>query len=131
MLLEGRMFRAVLFSLACMLSVSASGLAQTGAAQIQGTVADTSGAVIPTAVVTLTNPQTGNRLETTTSAAGAFVFPSLQTGEYKLTVSAPGLQKWEGEATLRAGQQAVINATLQVAQAAEQVTVVGDVTQLV
>src|SRR5262249_4054066 len=80
---------------------------------------------------TLVNAQTGNKFETSPNSAGAFVFPSLQPGEYMLTVSAPGLQRWEGQATLRAGQQAVINPTLKVAQAAEQVTVMGDVTQLI
>ena len=105
--------------------------AQTGVGQIQGEVTDASGAVIPNAVVAIDNPQTGNRLQTTTSSAGIYVFPSLQSGDYKLTITAAGLQKWEGQATLRAGQQAVINASLQVAQATEQVTVVGNVTQLV
>src|ERR1051325_827610 len=104
---------------------------QTGAAQIQGTVTDASGAVIPNAVVTATNTQTANRFDTTTNSVGSFVFPSLQAGEYILTVTSPGLQKWEGKATLRAGQQAVINVALKIAQAAEQVTVVGNVTQLV
>ena len=45
-------------------------------------------------------------------------------------MSAPGLQKWEAQATLHAGQEAVINAALQVAQSAEQVTVAGNVTPL-
>jgi hypothetical protein len=104
---------------------------QTGLAEIQGTVTDATGAVIPTAAVSLVNLQTGNKFETTTNSAEAFVPPSLLPGEYLVTVSAPGLQKWEGRATLRAGQQEVINPSLQVAQATEQVTVMGDVTQLV
>ena len=105
--------------------------AQTGVAQIQGVVADASGAVIPGAIVALSNTQTGSKFETTTSAVGFFVLPSLQPGDYKLEVTAPGLRKWEGQVTLRAGQQAVVNASLQVAQSAEQVTVMGNVTQLV
>lgn len=104
--------------------------AQTGVGQIQGVVSDASGAVIPNASVTLDRTETGNKTSTTTNASGFFVFPSLQTGDYKLTVAASGLQKWEAVTTLRAGQQAVVNAALQVAQASEQVTVVGDVTQL-
>ena len=105
--------------------------AQTGVGQIQGVVSDSSGAVVPNAAVTLNNAANGNKQETTTSSAGAYLFPSLQPGEYKISVVAPGLQRWEGTATLRAGQQAAINAALQVAQATEQVTVVGNVTQLI
>src|SRR5437762_1847885 len=100
--------------------------AQTGAAQVQGAVTDATGAVVPNAAVTLKNTQTGNQFETKTNEVGFFIFPSVQTGEYKLSVAASGLQKWEGQATLRAGQQAVINVLLQVAQAVEQVTVVGN-----
>ena len=105
--------------------------AQTGVGQIQGVVADASGAVIPGAIVALSNTQTGSKFETTTSAVGFYVLPSLKPGDYKLAVTSPGLQKWEGQVTLRAGQQAVVNASLQVAQSAEQVTVMGNVTQLV
>lgn len=104
--------------------------AQTGAGQIQGVVSDSTGAVIPNAAVSLDNAATGSKLDTTTSSAGAYLFPTLQPGEYKLTISAAGLQRWEGTTTVRAGQQAVVNASLQVAQATEQVTVVGNVTQL-
>src|SRR5882757_6877932 len=125
------MLKRVLSAVALFILASAAAYAQTGAAQIQGVAADATGAVIPNAAVALSNLQTGIKFETTTNAVGFFVFPSLQTGEYKLTVTAPGLQKWEGQATLRAGQQAVIDASLQVAQATEQVTVVGNVTQLV
>jgi len=104
--------------------------AQTGVGQIQGTVNDASGAVIPNASVSLQHVQTANKFDTKTSSVGFFVFPSLQSGDYKLTISAPGLQKWEGQVLLRVGQQSVVNASLEVSRAAEQVTVVGDVTQL-
>lgn len=113
------------------LLAAASVSAQTGAAQMQGTVTDSSGAVIPGASAVLENVRTGNRFESTTNTAGAYVFPSLQAGDYRISVNAPGLQKWEGQATLRAGQQAVVDAILQVAQTTEQVTVVGNVTQLI
>ena len=45
-------------------------------------------------------------------------------------VTVPGLQKWEALATLRAGQQAVVDAKLQISQATEQVTIAGDATPL-
>src|ERR1041384_7290265 len=104
--------------------------AQTGVGQIQGTVTDSTGAAVPAASVVLENVQTDTRLQTTTSEVGSFVFPSLVPGEYRLSVTASGMQKWQGTATLVAGQRAVINAALEIARATEQITVAGDVTPL-
>jgi len=121
--------KTVVFAALFFLTLSAA-YAQTGAAQIQGTVSDSSGAVVPNADVSLDNPQTGAKLETKTNGAGLYIFPSIQTGDYKLIVSAPGLQKWEAQATLLAGQDAVVNVQLKIGQSTEQVTVVGNVTPL-
>src|SRR5258708_24392912 len=102
--------------------------AQTGVGQIQGTISDASGAVVPNAVVVLENTQTDNRFQTVTNEAGLYVFPSLTPGDYRLTVSAPGMKTWEAKATLVAGQRAVINLALEVGRSTEQITVAGDVT---
>src|SRR3954470_9486308 len=99
--------------------------AQTGAAQVQGIVSDASGAVIPNADVTLENPQTSSKFDTKTNGSGLYIFPSLRTGDYKVSIPVPGLERWEAQITLRAGQLAELNATLKVAQSTEQVTVVG------
>src|SRR5262249_53877295 len=104
--------------------------AQTGVGQIQGTVTDASNAGVPHASVVLENTQTDTRISTTTSEVGAYVFPALTAGEYRLTINAPGMQKWSGTTTLVAGQRAVIDAKLDVGRATEQVTVAGDVTPL-
>src|SRR5580765_762762 len=115
----------------CVLSAFAVALcAQTGVGQIQGTITDSSGAVIPNAAVVLEHFQTENKFQTTTNSAGFYVFPSLQTGEYRLEVTVPGMQRWQGNAVLAAGQRAVIDSTLTVAKSAEQITVAGDVTPL-
>jgi hypothetical protein len=60
--------------------------------------------VIPNASVTLDDPQTGSRFETKTNGAGLYIFPSVKTGGYKLTVSASGLEKREAEVTARRPQ---------------------------
>jgi hypothetical protein len=125
------MFTRMLQYITLFVLAAAAVYAQTGVGQIQGVVADSSGAVIPNALVALDSAGTGNKFETRTSGVGFYVFPSLQPGEYKMTVTVPGMQKWEGQTTLRTGQQAVIDAALQVAQSADQVTVAGDVTPLV
>ena len=104
--------------------------AQTGVGQIQGRVADATGAVVPGATVVLENTRTVNRSQTTSTEAGFYVFPSLVPGDYRLTVTAAGMQKWEGTAKLAAGQRGVIDAVLEVGRSAEQITVAGDVTPL-
>ena len=104
--------------------------AQTGVGQIQGTISDVSGAVVPNAAVLLENIQTDNRFRTVTNEAGLYVFPSLTPGDYRLTVTVPGMQKWEGKATLVAGQRAVISVSLEIGRSTEQITVAGDVTPL-
>src|SRR4051812_6106275 len=99
------MFKPIARLVACLTLITASVHAQTGAAQLQGTVSDSTGAVVPNAAVALSNPQTGGKFETTTNGTGVYIFPSIQAGDYKLNVSAAGLQKWEANATLRAGQE--------------------------
>ena len=124
------MLKRVLLSICACAAFAAALSAQTGVGQIQGTITDTSGAVIPNAAVTLEHIQTENKFQTTTNTAGFYVFPSLQTGEYRLEVTVPGMQRWQGNAVLAAGQRAVIDSTLTVAKSAEQITVAGDVTPL-
>src|SRR5207249_115676 len=104
--------------------------AQTGVGQIQGTVSDASGAVVPNAAVVLENIQMNSKSQTTTNEVGFYVFPSLVPADYRLTITVPGMQKWEGKATLVAGQRGVIDATLEIGRSTEQVTVAGDVTPL-
>jgi hypothetical protein len=66
--------------------------AQTTQTGIHGTVNDPSGAVVPNAVVKLTDTGTGREKSTTTASDGGFVFPDLQAATYKLSVSATGFQ---------------------------------------
>src|SRR6266436_6570444 len=106
------MWKRICVFLLCLGLVAATLCAQTGVGQIQGTVTDASGAVVPNAAVTLENVLTDNRFQSVSSETGFYVFPSLVPGEYRLNVAAPGMQKWEGKATLVAGQRAVINAIL-------------------
>lgn len=98
------MSKKVFFIIAILLLATIAVYAQTGVGQIQGVVTDAAGALVPNAAVTLENLQTGNKFESTTAGNGSFLFPSLQTGDYQLTVVSPGMKKWQGKATLRGGQ---------------------------
>ena len=68
-------------------------LAQTNRGGISGTVADATGAVVPGAIVTVTNVGTNQAVKLTASAEGAFTALSLEPVSYSITVEAPGFKK--------------------------------------
>ena len=67
----------------------ASGQARTSG-ELSGTVADPSGAVIPNATLTITQPSTGFNRTLKANASGGYDFPDLQPGEYTLKIIARG-----------------------------------------
>lgn len=86
------MSRKTVFHAALMLPLVLAGLAygQIRSGTINGSVKDSTGAVMPTAVVTIVNQETNITASMTASESGQFVFPYLPAGRYTVTVSAPG-----------------------------------------
>src|SRR5260370_110120 len=81
----------------CLLSMAAmilSGVlcAQVDQGAIRGTVQDPTGAVVPSAKVTLTNEDTRFTLETTTSGEGSYSFTPIKIGTYTVAVERTGFQ---------------------------------------
>ena len=76
-----------------LLGASVAARAQDNAT-INGTVTDASGAVVPNAAISLTNPATGQVRQSISNAAGAYRFASLGIGTYSLTATASGFQKY-------------------------------------
>src|SRR5437867_9118652 len=109
---------------------AALGLTQTGGAPVQGTVTDATGAAVPGAEITLTQIATSVGQKTRSNATGLYVFPASPIGDYVITVTSPGMEKWQGKVTLQAGLTAVVNVPLKVGSASTQVTV-ADVTPIV
>src|SRR5437762_8417256 len=102
--------------------------AQRVGAAIQGTVHDSTGAVIPGAMITAIATETNLRRTATSNEAGLFSIPDLPPGKYRAQVSLPGFQTRVVEnIELVVGQEFVLNATLQVGGLAEQVTVESEV----
>ena len=114
-----------------LIAAAAACVAQTGAGKIQGTVTDSSGAVMPGAKVVVTHTDTARQYSTTTNEVGFYVFPSVQNGNYGITIDAPGMNTYKGEFLLQTGQTAVVDAALNVASAATEITVVGGAAPLV
>jgi hypothetical protein len=88
--------------------------AQTaGAGSITGSVIDPNKSVLPGAMVTVTNTDTGIDHQFTTNSAGIYVAPFLQPGHYKLTASGAGFGRVQAsDVTLLVGQTLTIDLTL-------------------
>jgi hypothetical protein len=92
---------------------------------VDGTVTDPTGAIVPGATVTLTNVSTNAAQKATTSSAGNFRFAFILPGTYKLDVSASGFQTQEHPGiSVLAGQPTSVNIQLAVAGASQTVDVV-------
>jgi hypothetical protein len=90
-------------------------------AVVGGTVSDPSKALIPGVTVTATNTGTGIVNSTVTNESGAYQFPALQPGTYKVTAELPGFQTQTlTDVALGGAQQVTLNFVLQVAAAAGQ-----------
>jgi Carboxypeptidase regulatory-like domain/TonB-dependent Receptor Plug Domain len=112
-------FLAALFGCGASLPAQTSG---TGA--LTGTVTDTSGAVIPGAVVTATNIGTGQSRTATTDATGNYNLSLLPAGLYRVTFSAQGFKTVEVRSVdVNVTEVPVLNESLSVGSKSERVTV--------
>ncbi|MBY0503526.1 MAG: TonB-dependent receptor [Bryobacteraceae bacterium] len=67
--------------------------AQIQSARLEGTVQDSSGAVVPGAKLTIVNNRTQVRLDAEATSAGTYIYPVLPPGFYTLTVESTGFRK--------------------------------------
>ena len=82
----------LIYILLLIVSFSTRVFAQSSNGQIAGNVTDTTGAVIPEAVVTATEQATGVKSTAKSTSAGSYRFPSIPNGVYTVSVVAPGFQ---------------------------------------
>jgi hypothetical protein len=102
----------------------AVGSAQTPLGAVAGTVLDQSGAVLPGATVTLTNTGTGQVMTAVSGGTGAFLFPQVPVGVYKVTVNLSGFRAAEfTDVNVAVGQQYSLTARLSLGAQTETVTV--------
>jgi hypothetical protein len=94
--------------------------------EIQGTVKDQTGALVIGANVTTTNLETGALRSTTTDSDGNYHVAGLPAGNYELRIEHAGFKiKKLNDITLVVNQSAVLDASLEVGSATEQVTING------
>lgn len=98
--------------------------AQSFKATVIGTVIDSSGAVVPGAIVSIVQEGTGRTAATTTGSEGTFSLPQLPPGRYELTIELTGFRKFvQRGLVLETDQTRRIEAKLELGNVAEVVTV--------
>src|ERR1019366_4376110 len=116
---------ATLLCCSAMLLFATNGYSQlAGTGNIQGTVTDSTGAVIPNATITLTDQATQAKRTDVSNSAGAYLFPGIPIGTYNLQVAAPGFKtSLQTGIVLEVGSNIAVNASLQVGSADVKVEV--------
>ena len=100
-------------------------------ATITGTITDASAALVPNATITLTNPSTGQKRETTSNSAGAYRFANVGVGTYSMDVSAQGFEKFTRTGiVVNVAQTVEADAALAVGSQSQTVTVAADALQV-
>ena len=104
--------------------------AQSGAGVIQGTVKDSTGAVVPNCAVHVVNQATAVANDTKSNGAGFMLCLGCSPRVYTVTFSAPGMKKYQQVLELQDAKVAVLDPALSVGDLAEQITVTGETVQL-
>src|SRR5690242_12879787 len=125
----GEMKRALATTLVLALVMAWAGLAraqgiQTG--QLQGTVTDSGGLVLPGVTVTVTSSALQGTRDSVTDANGNYVIRGLPAGEYTVRFELSSFKTIEQKATVAVGQPKEVNAELPVAGVSESVQVTAD-----
>src|SRR5215469_4003106 len=121
-----------LIQIGALLLFAATVFGQETTAGLQGTVKDTSGAVVANATVTVTaNTLVGNKT-TKTDGNGNYHFANLPPGTYSVSVTAAGFATWKNEGlVLEVGHLPTLDASLQVGKTETVVEVSGAAAPLV
>jgi hypothetical protein len=94
------------------------------AGSVSGTVKDTSGAVVPSAVVKATEIDTGVEQQVTTNGRGFYSFPALLAGRYNISIQKAGFQPYRRNGiAIDAESSRLVDAILQVGGEAQAITV--------
>src|ERR1700752_3957331 len=97
---------------------------------INGTVTDSTGAVVSGAKVLITSTSTGRKADLTSDPSGAFTTGPLAPGSYKVDVSAKGFSTLSQTVVVQVGNTATVNARLEVGQESTVVEVQGSTVQV-
>src|SRR5688500_12810961 len=100
--------------------------AQTSNATLQGTITDTSGAMLPGVTVKLESPATGLTRDVVTNTSGVYVFNFLPAGTYVVAAELSGFKTARHEQVrLEIGQNLELDLRMEIGQLSEVVNVDG------
>jgi hypothetical protein len=122
-----RKLSILVISLGLILSASLPVYSQSTYGSVSGSVADTSGAIVTDATVTLTNVGTSEKRTQSSGSDGIFTFVNLFPGQYKIDVQKQGFKHFvRGDVTVEVQQDTHIVAALQVGEVSQVVEVTGE-----
>jgi hypothetical protein len=103
---------------------------QTMPGQMGGYVTDPSGAVVPSARITITSPNNGINQTTTTDNQGRWIVGGIPSGNYQAKVEMPGFKTGSFDLSYDANQPSMYSFPLSVGTAAMMVEVTADAPQM-
>src|ERR1700761_2759898 len=111
----------------CVVFLCASSLFAQVSAVLSGTITDQSGAVVPNAVITASNTETGASRETVADGAGRYQMSFLPAGQYQIHAKKTGFtEAVRTGVQLLVNQSATVDFSLRVGESTQQVTVNAD-----
>ena len=123
--------RNLIFSGLIFLLLTPSIWAQSPAAQVSGQIRDASGAVIPGVVLEAHYEENGRIYSVLTDGEGRYEFLRLAPGKYEIFASYRGFQSIQDKKlSLNAGQAVSMDLTLEVQDAEQSITVIGEAAPL-
>ena len=115
--------RVTLLSLA-IVGAASFAAAQSSTGSIKGVLTDDSGASIPAAFLTITNP--AGQKQAQSQADGSYTFTGLQPGDYTLGVTYPGFGPFSKVVTVSVGGTVTLPIQLAVVAEKQEITVKGE-----
>jgi hypothetical protein len=117
------MKRFLLVTTLCCIASAVVAFEQMATTSLRGIIRDASGALVPGASVTLSDPATGTTYHAVSDAAGFYTFPSVEPAHYGITLAAKGFAVEDSAITLLVSQPVTLNFALTVSRATVTVTV--------
>jgi hypothetical protein len=115
-----------------LLLIGSTTLGQATRASLGGLIKDQNGAAVSGAKITAKQVTTNEEFQTTSDAAGAFIFASLPLGKFSVTIEAAGFKRVEAQdVTLEVGVPAKLNLAMEVGQVSEAVVISGEVQDMI
>ncbi len=116
-------FKFISMVLTIVFCFSAIAFGQRTSGNIEGTITDPNGAVVPNATVTAksTGSTSGFNQTVTTDGNGYFQFPQVPVGTYTLTITGTGFKTSKADVTVVIDKSAAVNAQLEVGGAGDNV----------